>query len=107
MNMCGTHQLGDRHCKNWGVKGHSWRHQQWQMRGLNFALKSVAEVMVANTTHQLVRKRETITELFTHEHEEIARFTDGADQIPLGLNACCVFFINGQNLVIGIVKTGA
>jgi hypothetical protein len=41
----------------------------------------VAEVMVANTTHQLVRKR--------------------------GLNACCVFFINGQNLVIGIVKTGA
>jgi hypothetical protein len=39
--------------------------------------------------------------------KEIARFTDGADQIPLGLNACCVFFINGQNLVIGIVKTGA
>jgi diaminopimelate decarboxylase len=25
----------------------------------------------------------------------------------LGLNACCVFFINGQNLVIGIAKTGA
>jgi hypothetical protein len=28
----------------------------------------VAEVMVANTTHQLVRKRETVAELFTHEH---------------------------------------
>jgi hypothetical protein len=32
-----THE--DRHCKNWGVKGHSWRHQQWQMRARNFALK--------------------------------------------------------------------
>ena len=28
----------------------------------------VAEVMVANATHQLVRKRETVAELFTHEH---------------------------------------
>jgi hypothetical protein len=36
---------------------------------------------------------------------EVAPFLDA--QIPLGLNACCVFFINGQNLVIGIVKTGA
>jgi diaminopimelate decarboxylase len=54
----------------------------------------------------------TKVEFLKQNSEHAFAIVDGAmndllHQIPLGLNACCIFFINGQNLVIGIVKTGA